>query len=190
MTLIRTATAALALVALAPLGACSKNDSATPTATETDGADRTLAAAIADAPGLSHVSSALSDAGLAGVFDGPGSYTVLAPDDEAFAKLGDAEDELTSGEEKPVMVAVLRDHILPGHLTPDAIRKAIADQGGAVQMRTLGEGTVKFTLDGDTIAVAGDDGMTAKVDGAALAASNGVVIPIDGLLKQPQPNAQ
>jgi uncharacterized surface protein with fasciclin (FAS1) repeats len=186
MTQFRSAAAALALVALVPLGACSKVDD-NDAGQDTGKVDRTLASAIAGAPELSHVASALSDAGLAGVFDGPGSYTVLAPDDDAFAKLGEREDELTSDEEKPVLVAVLRDHILPGHLTVDAIRKAIENKGGPVEMRTLGEGTVKFSLAGDAIAVAGDDGMHAKIDGTPLAASNGVVIPIDGLLKAPQP---
>jgi uncharacterized surface protein with fasciclin (FAS1) repeats len=188
MTPIRPLAAALALVAIVPLGGCSKADDGEATSQAEGGTvDRTLAAAIADAPQLSHVASALSNAGLAGVFDGPGSYTVLAPDDDAFASFGDGEQELTSAEERPVMVAVLRDHILPGHLTVDAIRKAIEAKGGPVEMRTLGEGTVEFSLAGDDIAVTSDDGMKAKVDGAELAASNGAVIPIDGLLKAPRP---
>jgi uncharacterized surface protein with fasciclin (FAS1) repeats len=183
---LRSAATALALAALLPLGACSKADEDTAGQQQDGKVDRTLAAAIADAPDLSQVSSALSDSGLAGVFDGPGSYTVLAPDDDAFGKLA-GQEELTSGEGKPVLVAVLRDHILPGHLTVDAIRKAIEDNGGPVEMRTLGDGTVTFSLEGERIAIAGDNGMNAHVEGAALPASNGVVIPIDGLLKAPKP---
>lgn len=186
---IRNAIAALSLAALVPLGGCTKAEDDATGAEEQVG-DRTLAAAIADAPGLTNVSDALSDAGLAGVFDGPGSYTVLAPDDQAFAQLGEGGRELTSDNAKPLLVAVLRDHIVPGHMTPEAIREAIAKKGGPVEVTTLGDGTLTFSTQGDDIAVAGQGGLRAKVEGSALTASNGVVIPIDGLLKKPQPIAQ
>lgn len=189
MNTTRTALAALSLLAIVPLGACSKADDEA-AGTEEPAVDRTLAAAISDAPGLTNVSSALSDAGLVGIFDGPGSYTVLAPDDDAFSTLGEGKDELTSPDGKPILVAVLRDHIVPGHMTPDAIRDAIERKGGPVEVRTLGDGTVRFAASGEDIVITGEDGMRAKVNGAALAASNGVVIPIDGLLKKPQPIAQ
>jgi uncharacterized surface protein with fasciclin (FAS1) repeats len=185
---IRNAIAALSLAALVPLGGCTKAEDDAAGAEE-QVSDRTLAAAIAHAPGLTNVSSALSDAGLAGVFDGPGSYTVLAPDDQAFAQL-EGGRELTSDDAKPLLVAVLRDHIVPGHMTPEAIREAIAKKGGPVEVTTLGDGTLTFSTQGDDIAVAGQGGLRAKLDGSALTASNGVVIPIDGLLKKPQPIAQ
>ena len=186
MKALHCAAGALALAAAIPLGACSKVDEDRTDAAEGE-VDRTLASAISGAPELTVVSDALSDAGLAGVFDGPGSYTVLAPEDDAFDRLGEDAREMTSAEARPVLVAVLRDHILPGHLTPESIRAAVTEQGGPVRVRTLGEGTVSFSLEGETIRVESDDGMRATVDGAALTANNGVVIPIDGLLKAPQP---
>ena len=186
--LTRAAALALALTTLAPLTACSQ--------TEEEGApqrdknvERTLAVAITGAPELSTVSAALTDAGLAGVFDGPGSYTILAPNDAAFAKLGGSAGQLTAEDNRALLVAVLRDHILPGHVTPDTIRESIKQNGGPVGMRTLGEGAVTFSLDGDTIAIEGVGGRTARTRGEAHVASNGVVIPIDGLLKAPQPAA-
>ena len=188
--MIRTAIAAVSLAALVPLGACSKVENGTAAEADNEAVDRTLAAVIADSPDLTSVSRAMSDAGLAGVFDGPGSYTVLAPDDDAFAKLGDGGKELTSDEGKPILVAVLRDHILPGHMTPKAIRDAIAQQDGSVEVTTLGDGAVTFTLDDDNLVVQGEDRTRARVDGTAQAASNGVVIPIDGVLKKPQPIGQ
>lgn len=188
MKTLQSIAGALALAAI-PLASCEKVEE---DRTEAAGGEvhRTLASAIASAPELSVVSDALSDSGLAGVFDGPGSYTVLAPQDDAFRQLGDGEQSIASPEAKPVLVAVLRDHILPGHLTPAAIREAVAAQGGPVRMRTLGEGNVSFSLDGETIRVESDEGMRASVEGAALTASNGMVIPIDGLLKTPQPTAR
>ncbi len=179
---------ALALVAVVPLGACSKVEDEEATA-EDENVDRTLAVAISQAPDLSTVSSALSDAGLAGVFDGPGSYTILAPNDAAFSKLGASVDELTADENRALLVAVLRDHILPGHVTPETIRDSVQQNGGPVGMRTLGDGKVTFSVDGKTIAVAGADGRKAQIDGPAQVANNGVVIPLDSLLKTPQPVA-
>lgn len=171
---------------LVPLGACSDSETAAP-ATTSEAGNGTLAAALGSAPGLTTVSTALSDAGLGDVFDGPGSYTLLAPDDDAFAKLGDDGKTLTEPEHRAELVALLRGHILPGHLTPDAIRKAIAEKKGPVTMRTLADSTVTFGADGDTITATGADGAKARIDGEALIATNGVVLPIDGLVKSADP---
>lgn len=182
-----------ALAALAGVGislsGCG-NDAAAPappTVSEDDVGDRTLATAIGDAPGLTTLSAALSDAGLAGVFDGPGSYTVLAPDDDAFARGGNGSPALTDPSRRAELVAVLRGHILPGHLTPEAIRKAIAAKKGPVAMTTLADGTVTFAAEGDKLTVTGPDGSKATIDGAALIASNGVALPLDGLVKRTEP---
>ncbi len=183
---IRLIAAIAAAAALVPLGACSKNDASSPAATASEG-NRTLAAAIGSAPGLTTVSTALSEAGLADVFDGPGSYTVLAPDDDAFAKLGKDGAMLTDPAHRAELVAILRGHILPGHLTPEAIRQAIADKKGPVSMRNLADGMVTFAADGNSITATGPDGAKAKIDGDALIASNGVVLPLDGLVKTTQP---
>ena len=82
-------------------------------------------------------------------------------------------------------MALLRGHILPGHLTPDAIRTAIAEKKGPVSMRTLADGMVTFSQNGNALVATGEDGSKATVDGAALIASNGVVLPLDGLIKSP-----
>lgn len=186
MKVLRPIAAAAALAVLAPLAACSGGES-TPEATGAAEGNGTLAAAISGAPELSTVSGALAEAGLANVFDGPGSYTILAPDDDAFAGLGEDGKALTSEEHRAELVAVLRGHILPGHLTPEAIRKAIADKKGPVTMTTLDDEQVTFSADGDAITVTGADGPKATIDGKALVASNGVVLPVDGFVKRAAP---
>jgi uncharacterized surface protein with fasciclin (FAS1) repeats len=152
--------------------------------------DETLAAVVEDADGLSTVSDVLGDAGIAQVFDGAASYTLLAPRDAAFDALGEAGDDLRSPEQRAAMVAVLRDHIVPGYLTPDDIANAIklADDG-SVEMRTMGGHTLTFTAEGDVITVANEDGATAKFAGDALRASNGVATPVDGVLRNVTPAA-
>lgn len=181
---------AAALALTGSLAACKNDAPADPAPSATAStANGTLASAIAAAPGMTVIAGALSETGLSEVFDGPGSYTVLAPDDDAFGKLGADGKALTDPANKAQLVAVLRDHVLPGHLSVDAIRKAAAARNGPVTMRTLGDGMVTFTVAGDAIDVTGADGAKARIDGAALVASNGVVLPINGLLKPPVPPA-
>lgn len=187
MLTIKPIAAAAALAVLVPLAACSQSEAGGEAdASATPNANRTLAATISGAPGLTTVSGALSEAGLADVFDGPGSYTILAPDDDAFGTMQTETAALEDDAHRAELVAVLRGHILPGHLTPDAIREAIKTQKGPVKMTTLDDGEVTFSADGDTIKVTGANGSTASIDGAALVASNGVVLPVDHLLKKPE----
>jgi len=156
---------------------------------EDDGAGKvsseTLASVVDDTDGLDVVSEALGDAGLAQVFDGAASYTFFAPQDSAFDALGEAGDDLRAPEQRAAMVAILRDHIVPGYLTPDDIGKAIGlAEDGSVEMRTMGDHTLTFTSDGDTIVATSEDGATARFAGNAVRASNGVAIPLDAVLKR------
>ena len=185
-TLTKHFAAPLALaLATTSITACSQ-DSETSGNTDETHVDQTLAQVVGDADNMSTVASALSDSGLDSVFDGPGAYTILAPNDAAFEALGDEAEALTGEEQRPILVAVLRSHILPGHLTPDAIQQAIKDSGGVVKMRTLGKGTVTFSNGEEGLLVTGPDGAEASLAGEVHTASNGVLIPLDGLLETPK----
>ena len=173
---------ALAASALA-LDGCSRDDAAEDEAAEAS--TETLAALVAEADDLSTVAGVIGEAGLAQVFDGAASYTLLAPRDSAFEALGEAGEELRSAEERPAMVAILRDHIVPGYLTPQDIAKAVeAADDDTVEMRTMGGHVVTFTGEGDAITVTAEDGATARFAGEALRGSNGVAIPLDGVLRK------
>ena len=181
MTIRLLSASALAAAALA-LQACSGG---------ADDADRaevssgTLASLVADADELSIVSETLGDAGLAQVFDGAAAYTLFAPQDAAFKALGEAGEALQTAEQRPAMVAILRDHIVPGYLTPADIANAIEQaDDGSVEMRTMGDHTLTFTGEGEVVTVTGEDGATAQFAGDALRASNGVAIPLDAVLRK------
>jgi len=186
MTMIRTlrplATAAAA--SLLALAACSDgaNDNSQADAASPSG--DTLAQAISQAGNLSTVTKAMGDSGLSQIFDGAGSYTIFAPNDQAFADLGEAGAGLGDPDQRAVMVAILRDHIVPGYLTPTDIESAIDSQGGAVAVGTMGDHTLRFTRDQGGVRVTNEDGSTAMLSGDALKASNGVAIPLDGVLKK------
>jgi uncharacterized surface protein with fasciclin (FAS1) repeats len=179
---------AAAALALLPLTACSQKAdggadgkaAATPAPS-----DETLAAELAKTDDLSKLNDALRDTGLSQVFDNGASYTIFAPTDAAFDKLGDTGKALMSQDQRAVLTAVLRDHIVPGYLTPDDIGTAIDAQGGKVNVRTMGDHKLTFTRDGTAYRVTSDDGSTALIAGDPVTASDGVAIPVDGVLKKP-----
>jgi uncharacterized surface protein with fasciclin (FAS1) repeats len=178
---LKGALAALAVAGLA-LPGCSRDD-APEQGTEVSG--ETLAVLLMEADGLSTVSEALGDTGLAQVFDGAASYTLLAPRDDAFDALGEAGEDLRSADQRAAMAAILRDHVVPGYLTPDDIRNAIEQaDDGSVEMRTMGDHVLTFTGEGDEVTVTHEDGASARFAGEAVRAANGVAIPLDGVLKR------
>jgi len=177
--------AALGAALLVGLSACGSGSKEATTAQADDRADGTLAAALSDAPGMTTVTTALKSTGLSNVFDGGAAYTILAPDDDAFGALGAAGTDLQQPENSAAMAAILRDHILPGYLTVADIDAALKASGGRpVKMKTMGDTEVSFIREGDVLVVSTPDGARAKVEGNGLGASNGVVIPLDAVLRK------
>ena len=176
---------AVALGALIMLPACSasnKQPVAAASGTMTVKKSSTLVEVLGNQSQLSTLAKAIKDAELASVFDGKASYTLLAPDNDAFAKLGDKASQMMTPEQRPVLMGLLRQHILPGFVEPQDIAKAIARKGGPVTMTTLGGTDVTFSKQGDTIVVANAAGSKAAFVDTATGAKNGAVIPIDTVL--------
>ncbi|MEO1968300.1 MAG: fasciclin domain-containing protein [Sphingomonadaceae bacterium] len=176
---------AAALGSLTMLPACSasnKETAAQASGEMTVKKDSTLTDVLGNQSELSTLAKAVKESELDSVFDGKASYTLLAPDNDAFAKLGDKAATLMSADQRPVLIALLRQHLLPGFVAPEDISKAIASKGGPVTMTTLGGTDVTFSKQGDTIMVANGDGSKASFVGNATGANNGVVIPLDAVL--------
>ncbi len=143
-----------------------------------------LESQLADADGLQTVAQALKDTGLAEVLDGKGSYTLLAPEDATFQGLGDSGKTLIDGSDNAAMAALLKEHLVPGYVTPQDIAAAIAaSKDGTVTMPSLSGDELTFAKSGDAITVTSPDGETATLDGAAMAGGESVAIPVTGLLK-------
>ena len=49
-------------------------------------------------------------------------------------------------------------------------------------MRTMADGLLTLSLDGDTVVVTAPDGATARLTGGETLVSNGVVQPVDAIL--------
>ncbi|MBV7264888.1 fasciclin domain-containing protein [Erythrobacter ani] len=155
---------------------------------ETSGniADRSgdaLSEIVGDVGAISIAAGAFERTGLKGILEGDASYTVLAPTDTAFDGLGeDAKAALASEDRGAIVAAVLRDHMVPGALTPDAIRSAIQENDGEVSLATFGAGNLTLTLDGEQIIIRNESGQSARLTGESIAGNNGVMIPIDAVL--------
>lgn len=178
--------AVLAAGTLVIAGCDSGDEAPEPPATTTATANETLTGAISEAEGLSTVAKVIGDASLAGVFDGASAYTVLAPTDAAFDALENSPLQAAPDGDSAPMIALLRNHIVTGHLRPADLRTALErERDGEVVMSSVGSGPVTFALDGDTIVARGPHGAQARllID-RAVEANNGVLIPIDGILRE------
>jgi len=176
---------AVALLATTvPLSACTVEDTADQA--EAQGEDltnSTLASELAALDGFTFLESTLDDTGLSTAFDGAAAYTVLAPSDAALTAASADAELLSQPQNRAIAVAMVRDHVLPGALTPDDIRTAVEKSDGAdVAMTTLGDSIITFSLDGDNLIASVEDGEPVIMPAGWTRASNGVVIPIDGIL--------
>ena len=126
---------------------------------------------------------AAKSAGLDATLAGPGPYTVLVPDDQAFAKLPAATtDSWAKPESRAQLTGVLTYHILPGTVLAADIGKAIDNGKGKALLATMGGGTLTATREGGKIVLTDSAGTKAGVTQPDEKFSNGVVHRIDAVL--------
>jgi uncharacterized protein (TIGR03067 family) len=115
--------------------------------------------------------AAVKAAGLLDTLAGGGPFTVLAPTDEAFAKLPKGTVQaLLKPENKKKLVTILKLHVAAGKLTSD-----MAQPGG--DFPSLAGTPLKVTVQAGKIMVG-----SATVQKADIACSNGVIHVIDSVL--------
>lgn len=115
--------------------------------------------------------AAVKAAGLLDTLAGDGPFTVLAPTDEAFAKLPDGTiKSLLKPENKAKLVAILKLHVAGAALTSD-----MAEPGA--DFPTLAGTALKVDVKNKKISVG-----SATVVKADIACSNGVIHVIDSVL--------
>ena len=116
------------------------------------------------------LAKALDAAGLVDTLKGKGPFTVFAPTDEAFAKLGTATIEsLLKPENKHKLAAILKYHVLSGEVLAKDVKT-----GAAV---TVNGQRVDLKVDGKQVTVD-----QAKVTATDVLASNGVIHVIDTVI--------
>jgi uncharacterized surface protein with fasciclin (FAS1) repeats len=118
---------------------------------------------------------AVEAADLAETLKGPGPFTVFAPTDEAFEKLG-AEKIGELLKDKKALAKILTYHVVKGDVTSKAV--AGLDGKGA---KTVEGQEVMISMDGGNVMLNGK----VKVIKADIKCSNGVIHVIDGVLLPP-----
>lgn len=171
------AVAALSAAACTNDNQADGNSAQTPAAKEAAG-DKTIAAGLA---ADSRFVGIAKTAGLDQTLAGPGPYTVLVPDDAAFAK-APAGSLDAKPENRAQLTGVLTNLILPGTVLAADIGKAIDSGKGKAVLATMGGGTVTATKDGDKIVLTDAAGNKATVTKADDQFSNGVVHHVDTVL--------
>jgi uncharacterized surface protein with fasciclin (FAS1) repeats len=119
-------------------------------------------------------------AGLAGTLSAPGSLTVFAPTDQAFANLKKSNPALYEkvATDKKLLRSVLTYHVV-GKKIPAAAATAAAKKG--LKVKTVEGEPIALSFKGGKIALNG----TSRVVIADVKASNGVVHAIDAVLVPP-----
>ena len=150
----------LLLVAIAALFGCA-----------TRSMPSTIADTIAANPQLSTLNSLVTKAGLTSTLSGSGPFTVFAPTNEAFAKVPPRTME-TLAADPAKLKAVLTYHVVPGKVMAADVKNGNA--------KTLNGANVALSKAGEFVTI--EDALVQTAD---IAATNGVVHVIDGVLIPP-----
>ena len=144
--------------------------------TPTFAAEKDIVDTAAGAGSFKTLVAAVKAAGLVDTLKGEGPFTVLAPTDEAFAKLpAGTVEELLKPENKEKLVAILTYHVIPAK----AMAADVVKLNGKT-VKTVEGSTIKITVDGDTVMV-----NKAKVVKTDIPCINGVIHVIDTVIVPP-----
>src|SRR5659263_365892 len=146
------------------------------TKTATAKATQTLAQTIANNTNLTNFTGLLKKANLTNVLNGPGNYTVFAPDDAAFSKV-DASTLARWQNNTTELQNVLYYHIVPMKLLSNNFT-------GSGTLNTLNGNSLPYSVTGTTLKV--DNATVTKPD---INATNGVLHVIDNVMVPPTAKA-
>ncbi|MGZ2412453.1 putative surface protein with fasciclin (FAS1) repeats [Sphingomonas sp. F9_3S_D5_B_2] len=156
----------------------------TPAAAKAAGG-QTIAAGL---PANSRFMAAARAAGIDKTLAGPGPYTVLVPDDAAFAKLPDgALGNPGDPQQRSKLTPIVTYLILPGTVLAADIGKTIDNSKGKALIMSVSGQTFTATRDGGAIVLTDAQGNQAHLVKADQQFSNGVVHQIDAVLLPPAP---
>lgn len=150
---------------------CSDDDTPNPQETST------ITDIVVNNPNFSMLKTAVINAGLAETLSGNGSFTVFAPDNDAFAAAGISSADLET------LSAEALTNILLYHTLGSKVGAANVPAGPNAAVETLNENSIFLTKNGMGVFVNG-----IKVKQADIEASNGVIHVISNVLMPPSGN--
>ena len=127
--------------------------------------------------------AAVGAAELVETLSGEGPFTVFAPTNAAFEKLpAGTVDTLLKPESKEMLTSVLTYHVVAGKFEAAAVIEAINTNNGSFVVTTVQGGKITLTLEDGKVVLTDEKGGKATVVIADVAASNGVIHAIDGVV--------
>lgn len=123
--------------------------------------------------------AAVIAADLAGTLSGEGPFTVFAPTDKAFGALPEgALEAALQPENKDMLTGILGCHVVAAKAMAADVVAMVEQGGGTAEVTTIGNCRLNLTVVDGMVKI--NDAVT--VTAADLAAGNGVVHVIDGVL--------
>ena len=111
--------------------------------------------------------SAIKAADLTFVYQDAGPYTIFAPTNAAFSKMGTTTvEELLKPGSKDALTRIMTCLMVPGHLDAAAMTKAISLGGGKAEWNTLGGSKLTASLEDGKIKITDEKGISYFVNSA------------------------
>ena len=134
-----------------------------------------ITGAALDTNTLSTLVTAVKAANLVETLDGKGSFTVFAPNNDAFAKVPkNTLANLLKRDNSNQLKSVLLRHVLPTIHLSEGISE------GTKEFQTVGGETIKITKSNDGVTIESSSGK-ARVISTDILANNGVVHVVDSV---------
>ncbi|MGV8908349.1 MAG: fasciclin domain-containing protein [Propionicimonas sp.] len=123
------------------------------------------------------LAAALTAAGLVDTLKGPGPFTVFAPTDDDFAKLPAGTVEELLKDPTGQLAEILKYHVVAGE-----VRAADVVKLNGQKVKTVQGAELTVEVSSDKVALVDAAGNRVNVVATDVAASNGVIHVIDGVL--------
>ena len=132
-------------------------------------------------PDHSKLVEAIKTADLVNTFKLTGPYTFFAPTNAAFEKISEAELKKLM-KNKAILATTLKYHVVGGNWNSTTLMAAIKQNNGSVQLPTVSGGKLTASVEDGKIKLTDENGNSAFVINADIAASNGLIHVVDGVV--------
>lgn len=144
---------------------------------------KTIVGVAADNENFTTLVAAVTAADLVETLNSTGPFTVFAPINAAFDKLPEGTvATLLKPESKETLTSILTYHVVSGTFTAAAVVKAITDNNGKFEVKTVQGGILTASLLDGKVILTDAKGNVSTIVITDVEASNGIVHAIDSVV--------